>query len=82
MFVIESLIICKCFLPSSRLSFCFVSGFFCWARVFKFSWVPLAYFFIYFLKFRRWILKDIAVICVKECSVFSSRSFIVSSLTF
>ena len=31
---------------------------------------------------RRWMKKDLAVIYVKECSMFSSKSFIVSGLTF
>ena len=69
MFDIESLVIGKHFLPFSRLSFCFVSGFLCWARAFKFNWVPFAYFCFYFLRCKRQILKDTAVICGKECSV-------------
>ena len=31
---------------------------------------------------RRWIQKDTAAVYVKECSVFSSEPFIVSSLAF
>ena len=41
--------------------------------------------FIFYFCFhysRRQIEKDVAVIYVKECSMFSSRSFIVSGLTF
>ena len=44
--------------------------------------VPIVYFCFYFHYSKRWVQKDFAVIYVKERSVFSSRSFIVYSLTF
>ena len=34
---LSSHIVCKCFLPFSRLSFCFVDGFLCCAKAFNFS---------------------------------------------
>ena len=39
-------------------------------------------FIFAFVSFSRWIGNNIAVIYVKECSMFSFRSFIVSGLTF
>ena len=44
--------------------------------------VPFVYFCFYFHYSKRWIQKDMATIYVKECSKFSSKSFIVFSLTF
>ena len=43
-----------------------------------FNYITIAYFHYS----RKWVKKDIAVIYVKECSMFSFRSFIMSSLTF
>ena len=62
------------------LSFCFVSCFLCGAKVFEFEEVSLVYFCFCFHYSGRWIKKDVAVIYVRECSMFSS--FIVSGLTF
>ena len=45
-------IIYKYFLPFSGLSFCFVNGFLCCAKLFKFNWVLFVYFCFYFLCFR------------------------------
>ena len=50
---------------------------------FKFNQVPLVYFCFYFRYSRRWVREDLALIYVFECSaMFSSKSFIVSGLTF
>ena len=62
------------------LSFCFVSCFLCGAKVFEFEEVSLVYLCFCFHDSGRWIKKDVAVIYVRECSMFSS--FIVSGLTF
>ena len=51
------------------------------AKAFKFNQVPFVYFCFYFHYSGRWVIKDLAVIYVGECSMFSSRSFIVSGLT-
>ena len=74
--------LCKYFLPFCGLSFRFVCGFLCCAKAFKFNQVPFVYFCFYFHYSRRWIQKDTAVIYIKECSMFSSKSLIVSGLTF
>ena len=52
-------IICKYFLPFSRLSFCFVNDFLCCAKAFKLNQVPFVYFCFYFLYFRRQIYKQL-----------------------
>ena len=71
------------FLLFSRLSFCFVDGFLCSAKAFKCNWVPFVYFCFYFLFFRRQIQKILLRFLSKiVLPMFSSRSFIVSSLTF
>ena len=54
----------------------------CCAKAFKFNEPPFVDFCFYFHDCRRWIQNDIAVIHVRECSMFSSKSFIVSYLTF
>ena len=77
-----SCFVCNYFLPFCELSLCFTYDFLFWAKAFKFNLVPIVYFCFYFHYSKRWIQKDIAVIYVKERSVFSSRSFIVYSLTF
>ena len=65
----------------SESCLCLVYGFFCCGKDFKFDQVPFVYF--YFHSFRRWVIKDLAVIYAKECSgsIFS-KSCIVSGLTF
>ena len=52
-----SFIICKYFLPFSRLSFHFVNGYLCCAKAFKLNSVSFVYFYLYFLYFRRRIKK-------------------------
>ena len=55
----------------------------CCVKAFKFNQVPLVYFCFYFHYSRRWVIKDLfwfmslSVLCM-----FSSKSFIVSGLTF
>ena len=57
--------------------------FLCCAKAFKFNQVPLIYFCFYFCYSRRWVIEDLALIYVIECSAnVSSKSFIVSGLTF
>ena len=66
---------------SEWLSFHLAYSFLCCAKVFMFNQVPLVYFCFYFHYSRRWVIEDLALIYVK-CSMSSSKSFIVSSLTF
>ena len=50
---------------------------------FNFNEVPLVYFCFYFHYSRRWVIEDLDLIYVIECpAMFSSKSFIVSGLTF
>ena len=53
----------------------------CCAKAFKFNQVPLVYFCFYFHYSRRQVKEDLALIYV-ECSMFFSKTFIVSGLTF
>ena len=70
-------------LPFWGLSFHLAYSFLCCAKAFKFNQVPLVYFGFYFHYPRRWVLEDLVLIYVIECSAyFSSKSFIVSGLTF
>ena len=55
-------------------------SFLCCAKALKFNQVPLVDFC--FCYSRRWIIEDLALIYVIECSMFSSNSFIVSGLIF
>ena len=48
----------------------------------KFNQVPLVYFCFYFRYSRRWVIEDLFLIYVIKCSMFSSKSFIVSGLIF
>ena len=58
-------------------------SFLCCTKHFKFNQVPLVYFCFYFCYSRRCVIEDLALIYVIECSaLFSSKSFIVSGLTF
>ena len=50
------------------------------AKAFKFNQVPFVYFCFYFHYSGRWIIEDPAVVYVLP--MLSSRSFIVSGLTF
>jgi len=74
-------IICKYFLPICGLYFCFVYDFLCYARAFKFNYVPL-FIFVIFIALGVGSKKDLAAIYVKKSSaMFSSKSFIVSGFT-
>ena len=60
-------------------------GFLYCTKAFKFNYVPFVYLCFCFHYSRRWVIEDLAVIYVKEYvtySVSSSKSFIVSGLTF
>ena len=67
-------IICKYFLPFSRLSLHFVNGLFCYAESLKFNSVLLVYFCFYFLCFRRQTQK-ILLRFMSMNVLFSSKSF-------
>ena len=70
-----SCFVCKYFLPFWGLSSRLVCNFLCFAKAFKFHYVPFVYFCLFYFHYsRRWIKKDLAVIYVKECS-----SYVVSS---
>ena len=56
-------IICKYFLPFSRLCFHFVDGFLCCAKAFKFNQVALVYFCFCFLCLRKQIKKYCYDLC-------------------
>ena len=59
-------IICKYFLPFSRLSFCFVDSFLGCQKLL--SLIRSHLFIFAFIYFRRQIQKNIAMIYVQECS--------------
>ena len=42
----------------------------CCAKAFKFNQVPLVYFCFYFHYSRRWVIEDLALIYVIECSAY------------
>ena len=44
--------------------------------------VSLVYFCFHFCYSRRWVIEDLALVYVIKYSTFSSKSFIVSGLTF
>ena len=53
------------------------------AKAFKLNQVSLVYFCFYFHYSRRWVIEDLALIYVVECSAYvSSKNFIVSGLIF
>ena len=54
----------------------------CCAKAFKLNQVPLAYFCFYFCYSRRWVIEDLALIYVFECSACFPLRVFVSSLTF
>ena len=62
--------ICYYFMPSWGLSFHLAYSFLCCAKVFKFNQVPLVYFCFYFHYSRRWVIEDLALIYVIECSAY------------
>ena len=45
-------------------------SFLCYAKAFKFNQVPLVYFCFYFFYSRRWVIEDLALIYVIECSAY------------
>ena len=45
-------------------------SFLCCAKVFKFNQVPLVYFSFYFRYSRRWVIEDLDLIYVIECSAY------------
>ena len=53
-----------------RLFFSSYYGFLCCAKAFKFNQVPLVYFSFYFHYSRRWVIEDLALIYVIECSAY------------
>ena len=70
-------------LPVCRLSFHFVYGFLCCAKAFKFNQVPFVYFCFYFhLLWEVGHSGSCCDLCQRVFSLFSSRSFISSGLTF
>ena len=69
--------------PFHRLSFCFVDSFLCCEKAIEFNEVPFVYFCFYFFCFKRQIFKKYLYdLCQSVLLMFSSRSFMVSSLTF
>ena len=58
------------FLPFWGLSFHLVCSFLCCAKAF--NQIPLVYFCFYFHYSRRWVIEDLALIHVIECSASSS----------
>ena len=71
------------FFPILRESFHLAYSLLCCEIAFKFNQVPLVYFWFCFHYSRRWVIEDLALIFVIECSAYvSSKSFIVSDLPF
>ena len=75
------------FSPILRVVFRLTYSFLCCAKAFKFNQVPLVYFCFYFCYSRRWGIEDLILIYVIKTRqsvlpMFSSKSFIVSGLTF
>ena len=70
----------KYLLLFSRWIFCFVDSFLCYTEAFRLDIVLFVYFCFYFLCPRRYIQKNITKNDVKELTMFSSRSFMVSGL--
>ena len=62
--------ICYYFLPFWVLSFHLAYSFLSCAEVFKFNQVPLVYFCFDFRYSRRWLIEDLALIYVIECSAY------------
>ena len=56
------------FSHSEGCLFYFAYSFLCCAKASKFNQVPLAYFCFYFHYSRRWVIEDLALIYVIECS--------------
>ena len=72
------------FLPFHRLSFCFVDGFLCHTKTFRFNLGPFCLFFFCFFFLRRQVKKNTLLQFMSKSilRVFSSRSFMISGLTF
>ena len=69
------LILCHCFtcyyfLPIWGLSFHLAYSYPCCAKAFKFNQVPLVCFCFYLHYSRRWVIEDLALIYVIECSAY------------
>ena len=62
--------ICYYFLPFWGLSFHLAYSFLCCAKAFKFNQAPLVYFCFHFRYSRRWVIVDLALIYVVECSAY------------
>ena len=65
---LSSCFICYYFFPFWGLSFHLAYSFLCCAKAFKFNQVSLVYFCFYFCYSRRWVIEDLALIYVIECS--------------
>ena len=77
-------IICKYFLPFCGLPSCFVYGFLCCAKAYRFDSVPFVYFCFYFQCFWRPTWENTGAINVRECLAYilSFRSFMVPGVIF
>ena len=65
-----SCLLCYYFLPFWVLSFHLAYSFSCCEKASKFIQVPLVYFCLYFHYSRRWVIEDIALIYIIECSAY------------
>ena len=71
------------FSHSEGCIFTLLISFLCCAKASKFNQVPFIYFCFYFHYSRKWIMEDLALNYVSSVlPMFSSKSFIVSGLTF
>ena len=62
--------ICYYFLSFWGLSFHHAYHFLCCAKAFRFNQVPLVYFCFYLCYSRKWVIEDLALIYVIECSAY------------
>ena len=58
------------FSHSEGFSFHLAYSFLCCTKAFMFNWVLLVYFCFYFHYSRRWVIEDVALIYVIECSAY------------
>ena len=58
------------FSHSEGCLFTLLYSFLCCAKAFKFNQVPPVYFCFYFPYSRRWVIEDLALIYVIECSAY------------
>ena len=65
-----SCFICYYFLPFWGLTFHLAYSFPCCAKAFKFNQVSLVYFCFYFCYSRSWVIEDLALIYLIECSAY------------